>query len=126
LTGTWQIGKLHFLLPYGIHLVRLHPRNVNKKQFIVSGLTLRGRAVRREAAEGFFALYAGRVHTARHGVQDGKKARWVVGRSLTLVSLPEFIMIVPSRNENKHRRRRFPIWASEGVFAIFGFPFNGP
>jgi len=40
--------------------------------------------VRREAAEGFFALYAGRVHTARHGVQDGKKARWVVGRSLTL------------------------------------------
>jgi len=41
--------------------------------------------VRREAAEGFFALYAGRVHTARHGVQDGKKARWVVGRSLTLV-----------------------------------------
>jgi len=29
--------------------------------------------VRREAAEGFFALYAGRVHTARHGVQDGKK-----------------------------------------------------
>jgi len=39
--------------------------------------------VRREAAEGFFALYAGRIHTARHGVQDWEKARWVVGRSLT-------------------------------------------
>jgi len=70
-------------LPYWL-LVRLHPNNANKKRVIVSGLSPRERAVRREAAEGFFALYAGRVHAARHSVQDGKKARWVVGRSLTL------------------------------------------
>jgi len=63
--------------PYSLALeilVRLHPRNANKEQVIVSGLTLRERAVRREAAEGFFALYAGRVHAARHGVQDWKRA----------------------------------------------------
>ena len=36
-------------------------------------LSPRERAVRREAAEGFFVLCAGLINSARHSAQDGKK-----------------------------------------------------